>query len=208
VRQHDGLKQMRSPVLRLFNNALAILACFAGGYFGLTWLQAGAPLPLPTVAVGPTTPNASLPTFAQAQEQAKRNDWQNRQTAQSDKDPERDKLRLDLIQAAGAFKQSSCDKTMKANLVNSLTAYAMAWADKSGCKPFPCGGAARVELAANMFSTPLDLRVREAVGEAFQQGGITVDDFPRAASLHVAMIAGDRGDPETSCSVTRASKKR
>lgn len=193
--------------MQFFNNALAILACFAGGYFGLVWLQAGGPLPLPAATVRPMTPNASLPTFAQAVERGKREDWQNRQTAQSDKDPERDKLRLDLLQAAGAFTQSSCDKTMKANLVKSLTAYAMAWADKSGCKPFPCGGSARVEVAAAMFSTPLDLRVRDAVGEAFQQGGITVEDFPRAASLHVAMIAGDRGSPETSCAAGRASRK-
>jgi hypothetical protein len=182
---------------------LSLLATgFAVGYIAIAWVSARGPLPVPLVTVRPLQPSTAIPTFAEAAERVQREPAPN-QTLQSDNDPGRDALRLDAMQAANAFKQSPCDRTMRENLIKALMAYAKAWAEKSGCGTFGCGGSARVELAAQMFSTPLDLRVREAVHEAFAEGGITVDDFPRNLHLTVAMIAQDRGNP-SSCQTANA----
>ena len=179
-----------------------IAICFAVGYIGIAWVKLGGPLPIPSVKVRPLQATASAPTFAETVERIQREPPAN-QTLQSDNDPGRDALRLDAMQAANAFAQSPCDRTMRENLIKALMAYAKAWADKSGCGSFGCGGSARVELAAQMFSTPLDMRVREAVSEAFGHGGITIDDFPRNLRLTVAMIAQDRGNP-SACQIANA----
>src|SRR4051794_13652991 len=49
--------------------------------------------------------------------------WLAQHTSQSDKNPKLDALRMDALQAATAYKLSPCDKTMKQNLVEALTAY-------------------------------------------------------------------------------------
>jgi hypothetical protein len=191
---------------RVLGFLATVAITFAVGYIGIAWIKLGGPLPVPSVKVRPMQASASAPTFAETAERIQREPAPN-QTLQSDNDPGRDALRLDTMQAANAFKQSPCDRTMRDNLIKALMAYAKAWAEKSGCGTFGCGGSARVELAARMFSTPLDLRVREAVHEAFAEGGITVDDFPRNLHLTVAMIAQDRGNP-SACQTANASQAK
>lgn len=191
---------------RAFGFLSTIAVCFAVGYIGIAWMKLGGPLPVPSVKFRPLQASAGVPTFAEAVERSQREPPAN-QTLQSDNDPGRDALRLDAMQAGNAFAQSPCDRTMRENLIKALTAYAKAWADKSGCGAFGCGGSARVELATQMFSTPLDQRVGEAVNKAFGQGGITIDDFPRNLRLAVAMIAQDRGNPST-CQIANAGNRK
>ena len=110
---------------------------------------------------------------------------------------------------ANAFALSPCDATMKKNLVEALSAYAKAWSDMAGCKFFVCGGDDRkIDTAATNFSTPSDMRVREAVRTAFEKGGISREDFPGSIRLWVTMLAGDPGDPESACSTKRAERRR
>lgn len=188
------------------SRALGFLAlvglCFVAGYLSIGWMKLGGPLPVPTVKVRPLQASASVPTFAETVDRI-RNEPRPGQTLQSDNDPTRDALRLDTMQAANAYVQSSCDSTIRENLVKALTAYSKAWAEKSGCGAYTCGGSARVELAAQLFSTPLDLKVREAVSEAFQQGGITIEDFPHNLRIQTLLIAQDRGHRESACGMPR-----
>jgi hypothetical protein len=181
--------------------------CFVAGFIGIGWMKLGGPLPVPVVKARPMQASASLPTFEQTVERIKREPAPN-QTLQSDNDPGRDALRLDAMQAANAYVQSPCDGTMRDNLVKALTVYSKAWAEKSGCGAYTCGGGARVELAAQMFSTPLDLKVREAVNDAFQQGGITIDDFPRDLRIQTLLIAQDRGRTESACGVPSQQSRK
>jgi hypothetical protein len=99
-----------------------LLVAIAGGvgFTGVSWLSQGAPVPM--VRVTPMQPNAALPTFAESREQASRQAWTESKTSAGDNDPERDALRLELMQAANAYSMSPCSPVIKANLVKALTA--------------------------------------------------------------------------------------
>ena len=141
-------------------------------------------------------PDARIPTIEESVKKGVRKDWENSKTAQGDGDPERDRLRLALLQAANAYELSPCDATMKKNLVEALATYTEAWTDMAGCKFGICGGDDRkIDTAAANFSTPADMRVRDAVRAAFDKGGIGREDFPSSIRLWVTMLAGDPGDP-------------
>jgi len=113
------------------------------------------------------------------------------------------------LQAANAFALSLCDATMKKNLVEALTAYAKAWSEMAGCRSGFCSGDhGRVDTAAARFSTPSDIRVREAVRSAFEKGGISREDFPGSIRLQVLMLAGDPGDPVSACATSRRAESR
>ena len=93
---------------------------------------------------------------------------------------------------------------MKRKLVEALAAYARAWTDMAGCKFGICGGDDRkIDTAATNFSTPSDMRVRDAVRTAFDKGGISREDFPGSIRLWVTMLAGDPGDPVSACATGR-----
>jgi hypothetical protein len=87
-----------------------------------------------------------------------------------------DQIRQDALQAATGFTLSSCDSTMKKNLIDALTAYFHAWQEKAKCPRTSCGVEQRA--AAETFSTPLDMRVRTAFAEALNQPGIAMTDLP------------------------------
>jgi hypothetical protein len=157
----------------------------------------------------PMKPDARVPTFAESVKTGVRKDWENSKTAQGDGDPKREALRLAALQAANAFALSPCDATMKKNLVEALSAYAKAWSDMAGCKFFVCGGNDRkIDTAAASFSTPADIRVREAIRTAFEKGGISREDFPGSIRLWVTMLAGDPGDPVSACATSRRAENR
>ena len=93
---------------------------------------------------------------------------------------------------------------MKSELIEALAAYARAWTDMAGCKSGICGGDDRkIDTAATNFSTPYDMRVRDAVRMAFDKGGIGREDFPGSIRLWVTMLAGDPGDPVSACATGR-----
>lgn len=123
--------------------------------------------------------------------------------SQSDGDPARDRLRLAALQASKAYTAAPCDKTAKARLVDALGAYAKAWHDMMGCSAAGCDNKRLADSAA-AFSTPLDMRVRDAIGTAFDKKGVSVDDFPEALRINVTMLARGRGDPVSSCAGMRA----
>jgi hypothetical protein len=187
---------MRSQVL------FALLVAMAGGmgFVGVSWLSAGAPVPV--VAVTPLPPSSSLPTFAESVERGARKEWIESKTSAGDNDRERDALRIELMQAANAYSLSPCSPAIKANLMRALTAYATAVAAKTGCRFMMCGGGPRVSAGAEMFSTPLDKRAREAVAEAFDKGGITVKEFSASLRLTLLMVVGEEGDPVSACART------
>jgi hypothetical protein len=145
-----------------------------------------------------------VPTFEESVKKGIRKDWEASKTAQGDGDPKREALRLAALQAANAFALLPCDETMKKNLVEALSAYAKAWTEMAGCKFGVCGGDhSRIDTAAAKFSTPSDMRVREAVRAAFEKGGVSRDDFPGSIRLWVTMLAGDPGDPVSACATGR-----
>jgi hypothetical protein len=180
---------------------------FALTFIGISWANKG--FPVIAMKAEPMKPDARVPTFEESVKKGIRKDWENSKTAQGDGDPKREALRLAALQAANAFALSPCDATMKKNLVEALSAYAKAWSDMAGCKFFVCGGDDRkVDTAAANFSTPSDMRVREAVRTAFEKGGISREDFPGSIRLWVTMLAGDPGDPVSACATSRRADRR
>jgi hypothetical protein len=183
--------------------SFVLLVIMAGsvGFAGVSWLSAGAPVPM--VRVTPMQPSPGLPTFAESVERGQRQAWTESKTSAGDNDPERDALRLELMQAANAYSMSPCSPVIKENLVKALTAYATAVAEKTGCRFMMCGGGPRVDAGAEMFLTPLDKRARAAVAEAFDKGGITVKDFPASLKLTLLMVTGGtQGDTTSACAQT------
>jgi hypothetical protein len=120
--------------------------------------------------------------------------WVATHTAQSDKNPKLDALRLDALQAATAYKMSPCDSTMKQNLVDALTAYTRAYVVKLDCprrtEAFAACNEQKIKDAADTFSTPLDTRVRAALFNAFREKGIVRADFPADLRQDVLQFAG------------------
>jgi hypothetical protein len=131
--------------------------------------------------------------------------WEAAHTSQSDKNPKLDTIRLDALQAATAYAMSPCDETMKSNLIAALTAYTRAWQEKMDC-PRPqnmlmfCGDK-KLKEVAETFSTPLDIRVKEAMDRAFEQRGIVKTDFPASVRFDVLQFAGPGlwSDPSPIC---------
>ena len=207
---------------------LIAVGLFVVAFVGISWANKGFPViamrsePAKPVAQITQTPapvveDKSVPaktvdpvtTFEEYGKKAARKEWENSKTGQGDGDPKREALRLATLQAANAFALSLCDATMKKNLVEALTAYAKAWSEMAGCRfGFCSGDPGRVDTAAARFSTPSDIRVREAVRSAFEKGGISREDFPGSIRLQVLMLAGDPGDPVSACATSRRAESR
>ena len=159
----------------------------------------GASRSLPSFFSGPTGINSTPPlitaTFGdEGARDFKRKAWEAEHTAQSDKNPKLDKIRLEALQAGTAYAMSPCDKTMKANLIAAVTAYTRAWQNKMDC-PRPLDTLAfcseqRIREVAATFSTPLDLRVQAALMQAFEQKGVIKADFPESVRFDVLKFAG------------------
>jgi hypothetical protein len=186
--------------------ALVVVGLFGLAFVGVSWVRAG--FPIVTFGVAPLKPDARLPTFDEAREKAIRQDWVNSKTNQSDGNAERDKLRLDLLQASTAYKMSPCDDTMKKNLVAALTNYVTAWSDMAFCEPgvrgCPSNSDERLDTAAAAFKTPADLNMHKVLREAIRQGGISREDFPSAIRRHVFVMSGSPpAEPAAACRADR-----
>lgn len=178
---------------------LLAVAAFALAFVGISWASKGFPiLMVRTVAL---KPDARIPTFHQVTRDVVLEDRVNSMTAQSDGDKSRDKLRLELWQAAIGYKLSPCDATMKKNLVAALSNYTSAWADIAGCHFNRCtGDGDRIDAARVAFKTPADIRVHQALREALEQGGVTQNDFPKSIRDNVFLFSGRIfGGPQESC---------
>jgi hypothetical protein len=176
-------------------------------FAGISWASKG--FPLMAMRAEPLKPEARVAAIEQSVKSSIRKDWENSNAAQGDGDPTREALRLALLQAANAFALSPCDATMKSDLIEALAAYARAWTDMAGCKFGICGGDDRkIDTAAASFSTPSDMRVRDAVRMAFDKGGISREDFPGSIRLWVTMLAGDPGDPVSACATGKRAESQ
>jgi hypothetical protein len=130
--------------------------------------------------------------------------WEAEHTAQSDKDPKLDALRMDALQAGTAYAMSPCDDTMKANLIAATSAYARGYMKIYDC-PTPAMGMfcseKKRDQANAAYSTPLDVRVKAALAEAFEQKGVVQEEFPAEIRLTVLAFAGPGlwSDPSPVC---------
>jgi hypothetical protein len=181
---------------------LIAIGLFTLTFAGISWANRG--FPLMAMRAEPMKPDARIATIKQSLNKTIHKEWESPSAAQGDGDPTREALRLALLQAANAFAVSPCDATMKSELIEALAAYTRAWTDMAGCKSGICGGDDRkIDTAAASFSTPYDMRVRDAVRIAFDKGGIGREDFPGSIRLWVTMLAGDPGDPVAACATGR-----
>lgn len=173
---------------------LYTLMAFTTAFVGVFWAARGFPTKssAPQI-VAPLRPTLDTKFGDKAQEQ-ERKEWVSKHTAQSDKNPKLDTLRLDALQAGNAYAMSPCDKTMKSNLIEATTAYTRAWQAKRGCKRAMFGMMScndkQIDEAAEAFSTPLDDRVKAALFAAFDQKGVVKSDFPEDVRFDVLHFAG------------------
>jgi hypothetical protein len=174
---------------------LYICMGFITAFVGVRWAGRGFPMrfsaPVQAVALQPTV----TATFGdQSAKDYERKMWESQHTAQSDKNPKLDAIRMDALQAATAYSMSPCDATMKSNLIAAVTAYAHAWQTKLDCqRPMNmlmfCGDK-KLKDAADTFSTPLDKLARGALEAAFEQKGVVKADFPSDVRFDVLQFAG------------------
>lgn len=167
---------------------------FTTAFVGVFWAARGFPMQssAPQI-VGQLRPTLDS-KFGDKAEEHERKSYVSKHTAQSDKNPKLDALRLDALQAGNAYAMSPCDKTMKSNLIEAATAYTRAWQAKLGCKRTYFGMVSctdkQINEAAATFSTPLDDRVKEALFAAFDQKGVVKTDFPEDVRFDVLHFAG------------------
>lgn len=170
-------------------------ALFVVSFGSVAWINAGAPVPafsrlFPVPEIGLAGGPIPEPRISG-----------------SDGNIGRDMLRVAALQASKDYVLAPCDRTAKANLVAAVSAYATAWREVMGCGPNGCDPR-RLNAAAAAFSTPLDSRVREALAAAFDKRGVSIDDFPSALRINLAMLVPGRGDAASACPETRAEIAR
>jgi hypothetical protein len=187
-------------------------ALFVVSFSGVAWIMAGAPVPSMSEsffqpAAGSAKPETRVAAIPAPASQPAAAPVRKPPAIQGEGHPLRDKLRFAALAASDAYAMAPCDQNVKAGMIDAVSAYAKAWRDMMGCGPGGCDYS-RLNAAAQAFSTPLDARLREAVASAFDKRGITVDDFPSALRINIAMMARGRGDSTLACRETRAQVVR
>ncbi|WP_051389749.1 hypothetical protein [Bradyrhizobium sp. Ec3.3] len=176
---------------------------FVTAFVGVSWALRG----FPTTSYSPIGELKPTLTATFGDESAKayeRKAWEAEHTAMSDKDPKLDALRMDALQAGTAYAMSPCDRTMKANLIAATSAYARGYMKIYDC-PNPAMGMfcseQKRDQANAAYSTPLDVRVKAALAEAFEQKGVVEEDFPEDIRFAVLAFAGPGlwSDPSPVC---------
>lgn len=182
-----------------------LLTCmaFVSAFVGISWALRG----FPTTSISSINELKPTLTTTFGDESSKaydRKTWEAEHTAMSDKNPKLDALRMDALQAATAYAMSPCDDTMKANLITATSAYARGYTKIYDC-PNPAMGMfcneKKRDQANAAYSTPLDVRVKAALAEAFEQKGVVKEDFPEDIRLTVLAFAGPGlwSDPSPVC---------
>ena len=191
-------------------SVLPVIALFAVGFLGVRWLMDGAPIPL--LHRTPLTADARLPTFVESSRkhiaEARDQEWLEAKTAQSDHDPDRDRLRDAVIETATAFTLSPCNAALKQKYVEAAAAYARAFITVAGCPKYPTcmPDDALMEKAKQLFKSPADGRVKQAMRTVHDMG-INARDYPDKIGPVVAHLAesGYPFDEEFSCTSQQAS---
>ena len=174
--------------------ALFAVMAFVTAFAAVSWATHGFPVLTSGPAAGPMQPTATATFGDQSAKDYERKMWEAEHTLQSDGDSQLDRIRMEAVQAANAYTLAPCGETTKANLIAAVSAYTKAWQKKMDC-PRPqnmlmfCSDERLKEVAAT-FSTPLDIRVKAALHEAFEQRGIIKADFPADLRFDVLQFAG------------------
>jgi hypothetical protein len=190
-------------------NRFAFYVCmaFVTAFVGVSWAARGFPTYLPHAGgAGQLQPTLDV-TFGDNKSEKKR-ELLVEQQLQDPNNFRRDPLRLDALQAANGYALSSCDKTIKANFVAAVRAYAAADLELRKCNVFFSNCDATFDKANAVYSTPLDLRVRAAMHEAFEKGGISKADFPPEMQMTVMSLATSTGDPVSACANQAEAKRQ
>lgn len=191
--------------------SLFAVGLFALAFVGISWGQKG--FPVMAMRVEPLKPDARIPTFEESVKKGVRKDWENSKTNQSDGNKARDQLRLALLQASIGYKLSPCDPTMKKNLIAAVTNYTSAWQAKFHCRAgvdgCPKNDDDRIDFAAAAFKTPADVRVHQALREAYEQGGVGPEDFSKSVRNDIYLFSRmPFGGPQAACVQAREAKAR
>jgi hypothetical protein len=190
------LKSIALEIRAMVRFILFVCMAFVTAFVGVSWAARGFPMKFSSspVAVVPLQPTVDAYFGDGSSKEHARKDWEAEHTARGDDDARRNAIRLDTLQAANAYAMSPCDKTMKANLVDALTAYTRAWQAKRSCGRNMLGMTTcsdqQVKEGADSVNTPLDKRVQVALNAAFEQKGIVKADFPEDVREDVVVFAG------------------
>jgi len=141
-------------------------------------------------------------TFGDNSHAEKKREQRTEEQLRNPENAKRNPLRADALQAATGYALSPCNKTLKAELVAATRAYAMAFAEIHKCKPMFQNCDPVLEKANATYSTPYDDRVRKALHEAFETGGISGTDFPPELQMAVMHLANSQGSPVSACGIS------
>ena len=172
---------------------------FVTAFVGISWAVRGFPIPFPTARVGElstTVDRAFGDDTSIRQHQAA-----VVEQSQSADNLKRNELRLATLQAANAYALAPCGPNFKAELIKTLTAYSQAYMDIRGCTFIMCSDK-KVDAAAAAFDSPLDQRVQAALKDAFDRGGISVEEFPASLRMAATNFAKGRGGGASICTAS------
>ena len=193
-----------------FRFGLVAVGLFTLIFVGGSWALRG--FPVMTIGIVPLKPDSRIPTFEQAVKESIRKNWVNSKTNQGDGNAERDKLRLELRQAANAYKLSPCGDLTRKNLIEAMTSYTKAWQDVAFCRlgvdGCPSTTDERFDAAVVAFNTPADVHVHQALRAAMAKGGISREDFPSDIRLHAFVWSGPPARPREACLLARQAASR
>lgn len=178
-----------------------VIAGIAGiaAFGGVSWAMRGFPNParaFETAVTGPAGPKPRqgivTTTFGEDHD---RKIWEEAtEAARNDRDPKLDRVRMEALQTADAYAMAPCGEFTRLNLIAALTAYTQAWQARVKDCPrlltVPVCGEKKTREVAAAFSTPLDLRVRVALSQAFANGGIAIEDFPAEVRRDALQFGG------------------
>jgi hypothetical protein len=202
--------------------ALVSAAVFAVAFIGMLWGNKSFPVmamkvDAPKQAEAPKPVEvpqkiAPLPSVDDSAGKAVRKDVESPKPVRSNADKERDKFRLELLQASIGYKLSPCDDAMKKNLVSAVTNYTRAFQAALNCKAgvdgCPATDSDRANAAREAFKTPADIRVQKELREAYEQGGITKADFPSVGGEAFQWTGQPFGSSKAACVIAREAENR
>jgi hypothetical protein len=180
---------------------LYVSMTFITAFVGVSWAARGFPVNFPNpLSVEPVRP--TLTTTFRDDSIDKRRERLIEEQMQDPENAKRNPLRADALQAATGYALSPCDETMKANLVTAARAYAMTFSEIRKCNPLFSNCEPVLDKNIATYSTPFDMRVREALHAAFEKGGISKADFPPELQNAVLSLASSEGSPVSACAVS------
>ena len=164
-----------------FIGIVAVL--FVAVFFGGRWL----------LEVRPLHAGVWLPAYHRVDKQDEPH-LKLEKTSASDNDPTRDRLRNEVLDYAKAPGDDPCNGILKMHYIKVVTDYVRAWISIAPCLgTHTCqwSDSTKMDLAAQAFGSPLDLRVRDAMQKVHARGVFGIGDFPQDTVTLVSQLATD-----------------